>query len=104
MLRWLLRVWRPLPAPLKQVYLRLRYGWIAVGVAALIRDEHGRVLLAHRTYSDDEPWALPGGWLEGNEPIETALQRELLEETGLRVRVGRPAAVGQAGFAVSLLV
>ena len=61
MLRWLLRIWRPLPGPLKLAYLRLRYGWYGVGVAALIRDENGRVLVAHRTYSDDEPWALPGG-------------------------------------------
>jgi 8-oxo-dGTP diphosphatase len=104
MLRWLLRIWRPLPAPLKLVYLRLRYGWHGIGVAALIRDERGRILLVHRTYTDDEPWALPGGWLEGNEPIETGLERELLEETGLRVRVGRPAAVEQTGFAVVVLM
>jgi ADP-ribose pyrophosphatase YjhB (NUDIX family) len=104
MLRWLLRVWRPLPAPLKQVYLRFRYGWTAVGVAALIRDERGRILLAHRTYSDEEPWALPGGWLEGREPIERALERELLEETGLRVRAGPVSAAERAGFAVVLLI
>jgi 8-oxo-dGTP diphosphatase len=104
MLRWLLLIWRPLPAPFKHVYLRLRYGWNAIGVAALIRDERGRILLAHRTYSDDEPWALPGGWLEGEEPIESALERELLEETGLRVRVGRVTAVERAGFAVVLLM
>jgi 8-oxo-dGTP diphosphatase len=104
MLRWLLRIWRPLPGPLKLAYLRLRYGWHGVGVAALIRDEHGRVLLVHRTYSNDEPWALPGGWLEGNEPIESALERELLEETSLRVRVGQVAAVERAGFAVVLLM
>jgi ADP-ribose pyrophosphatase YjhB (NUDIX family) len=104
MLRWLLRIWRPLPFPLKQAYLRLRYGWHGVGVAALIRDDSGRVLLVHRTYSNDEPWALPGGWLEGKEPIEQALARELLEETGLHVRVGRPAGVERAGFAIVLLM
>jgi len=104
MLRWLLRIWRPLPGPLKLAYLRLRYGWHGVGVAGLIRDDRGRVLLVHRTYSNDEPWALPGGWLEGNEPIENALERELLEETGLRVRVGRVTAVERAGFAVLLLM
>src|ERR1700687_2746283 len=98
MLRWLLRIWRPLPGPLKHVYLRLRYGWHGVGVAALIRDKDGRILLVHRTYSDDEPWALPGGWLEGNEPIESALERELLEETGLRGRGGRVSAGGRAGL------
>jgi ADP-ribose pyrophosphatase YjhB (NUDIX family) len=89
---------------LRGLYLRFRYGNFAVGVAALIRDEGGRILLVHRTYSRDEPWALPGGWLEGDEPIERALERELREETGLRVHVGCIKAVERTGFAVVLLM
>src|SRR2546423_13805759 len=105
MLRWLLRIWRQLPAPLRNIYLQLRYAHFGVGVAALIRDEHGRILLVHRTYSRDEPWALPGGWLEGgDEDIERGLERELLEETGLHVRVGGVRAVVRVGFAVVLLM
>jgi ADP-ribose pyrophosphatase YjhB (NUDIX family) len=104
MLPWLLRIWTRLPFPVRQVYLRLRYGHFAVGVAALIRDERGRILLVHRTYSRDEPWALPGGWLEGSEAIERGLARELLEETGLQVRVGGVKAVDRAGFTVVLLM
>lgn len=104
MLPWLLRVWRRLPGPLKLVYLYLRYMRHAVGVAALIRDEHGRVLIVHRTYSIEEPWALPGGWLEGRESIEQTLVRELFEETGLHVRVGRVLAVDRARFVMVVLV
>ncbi len=105
MLPWLLRIWRQLPRPLKQLYLRVRYGGFAVGVAALIRDEHGRILLVHRTYSRDEPWAMPGGWLErGDNAMESALERELYEETGLRVRVGSVRAVQRAGFAIVVLM
>jgi ADP-ribose pyrophosphatase YjhB (NUDIX family) len=104
-LPWLLRIWRPLPHPLKQLYLRSRYGVFGIGVAALIRDDEGRILLVHRTYSQDEPWAMPGGWLErGDEAIESALERELREETGLRVRVGRVRGVQRAGFAIVLLM
>jgi len=86
------------------LYLRLRYGHFGVGVAGLIRDEGGRILLVHRTYSRDEPWALPGGWLEGDEAIERGLERELHEETGLRVKVGAVRAVERAGFAIVLLM
>src|ERR671931_714061 len=104
MLPWLLRIWRQLPGPLKMLYLRVRYGRFAVGVAGLIRDEGGRILLVHRTYSRDEPWALPGGWLEGNEAIERALERELREETGLRVKVGGVQAIERSGFAIVVLM
>ena len=105
MLPWLLRVWRQLPYPLRELYLRLRYGRFAVGVAAFIRDQEGRILLVHRTYSRDEPWAMPGGWLErGDRGLDAALERELREETGLRVRVGDVRAVEKAGFAIVVLM
>ncbi len=105
MLPWLLRIWRQLPGPLRHLYLRVRYGHFGVGLAALIRDERGRVLLVHRTYSREEPWALPGGWLEGGDgAIERALERELREETSLRVKAGPICAVERAGFALVLLL
>jgi ADP-ribose pyrophosphatase YjhB (NUDIX family) len=100
----LLRIWRELPLPLRIQYLKLRYGRFGIGVAALIRDEAGRILLVHRTYSREEPWALPGGWLEGREGVDRTLERELLEETGLRIRVGGVRAIERAGFALVLLL
>jgi len=102
--RFLLRLWRHLPSSLKLGFLRLRYAHVAVGVAALIRDEHGRILLVHRTYSHEEPWALPGGWLEGAEGVDRTLEREFLEETGLRIQTGRVLAVERAGFALVVLL
>jgi ADP-ribose pyrophosphatase YjhB (NUDIX family) len=105
MLRWLLRIWIQLPAPLRYLYLRLRYGRYGVGMAALIHDDRGRIMVVRRTYSRDEPWALPGGWLEGgDEALERGLERELFEETGLRVRVGGIKAFDRHGFAVVLLL
>jgi 8-oxo-dGTP diphosphatase len=103
-LPWLLRIWRDLPGPLRFLYLRVRYGRFAIGVAALIRDERGRVLVVHRTYSREEPWALPGGWLEGGESVEHTLERELLEETGLQVKVGNLVAVDRANFTLVVLL
>jgi len=103
-LRWLLRIWRRLPGPVRFAYLRVRYTRYAVGVAALIRDERGRILIVHRTYSIEEPWALPGGWLEGRETLVHTLERELLEETGLHIRVGAPVAVERGHFALVVLL
>ena len=47
----------------------------------------GHVLI-HRNPEDDF-WALPGGRVEMMEPAHDALQREMLEETGFSVTVGR---------------
>jgi len=59
-----------------------------VGVGAVIVDA-GKVLLIKRRY---EPlkgqWSLPGGAVEVGEPLEHAVAREMLEETGLVVEVG----------------
>ena len=59
-----------------------------VGVGAVVIDG-GKVLLVRRKY---EPlkghWSLPGGAVEVGEPLETALTREMQEETGLVVAVG----------------
>ncbi|HSF03959.1 MAG TPA: NUDIX domain-containing protein, partial [Solirubrobacterales bacterium] len=56
-----------------------------VGVGGVVVHE-GRVLLIRR---GKEPlygrWVVPGGTVELGEPLETALVREMLEETGLEV-------------------
>jgi 8-oxo-dGTP diphosphatase len=59
-----------------------------IGVAAVIRDTHGRVLLVERA-ADPEAgtWALPGGSVELGEPLAAAVCREAQEETGLDVTV-----------------
>ncbi len=64
---------------------------------ALIRDGLGRILLVDPTYKDG--WDLPGGMLEDEEPA-LALGRELAEELGLAVEVGRLLAVDTIPAAV----
>lgn len=48
---------------------------------------YGRVLLVNPTYKPD--WDMPGGMAEENEPPERTVERELMEELGLRVSVHR---------------
>ena len=55
--------------------------------AAIIFNEKHQILLEKR--SDNGFWGLPGGAMEIGESIESALRREVVEETGLVVIIER---------------
>lgn len=63
------------PAPTLQV---------RAGVAAIVQDAQGRVLLHRRRVGGG--WAPPSGHVEPGESLQQALRREILEETGLAIR------------------
>ncbi|WP_168706056.1 NUDIX hydrolase [Gordonia paraffinivorans] len=59
-----------------------------VAVGAVITDEHGRILLVQRRNPPAAgKWSIPGGKVEPGESLEAAVEREILEETGLHVEV-----------------
>ncbi|MEV6494876.1 NUDIX hydrolase [Actinoplanes sp. NPDC051633] len=58
-----------------------------VSADVIIRDSRQRILLVDPKYKPD--WDTPGGMVEANEPPDRAVQRELKEELGLEIRVGR---------------
>jgi 8-oxo-dGTP pyrophosphatase MutT (NUDIX family) len=60
-------------------------------VAAVIRDEQGRVLLIKR--HDDGTWGLPAGAIDPGESPAAAVARETREEAGLEVRAVRVLGV-----------
>lgn len=62
--------------------------------AALITDPAGRVLLVKPNYR--ETWLMPGGYVEADEFPHDTVRRELLEELGLAVDVGRLLVVDWA--------
>ncbi len=69
-----------------------RQGELRIGCSATIFDEkREKVLLTRR--ADNGRWCLPGGRMEAGESAAEACEREVLEETGLTVRVKRLVGV-----------
>ncbi len=62
-----------------------------IGAFGIIFDELGRVLLCHR--EDMDVWNLPGGRVDSGEMPTDALIREVMEESGLEVEIGRLVGV-----------
>jgi len=59
-------------------------------VGAVVHDDAHRLLLIRRGHSPAAGrWSLPGGRVEAGETDDQAVRREVLEETGLHVLVGR---------------
>src|ERR1700761_8752118 len=76
----------------------LRQSKFMVTTTGLVRDEAGRVLLLrHRFWPVGRQSGLPGGYALAGERLEAALAREVREETGLSVEVGRVLGV-RSGF------
>lgn len=76
----------------------------SVSVAGVVVDDEGRALLIQRR--DNGHWEPPGGVLEREETIPEALQREVLEETGIKIAL--PATLtgvykNMTGLIVSLV-
>ncbi|KAK1763176.1 nudix domain-containing protein [Phialemonium atrogriseum] len=67
---------------------------VRVGVAAVISDREGRVVLGRRKGSIGAgKWGFPGGHLEFGETYFQCAEREALEETGLKVKAVKMMAV-----------
>jgi ADP-ribose pyrophosphatase YjhB (NUDIX family) len=89
-----LQVWRRLP-----FWLQGRIEWLLlpkhlVGSMAVVFGDAGGVLLFRHTYRDDYPWGLPGGWLKRGEDPMRAVEREVFEEGGYRVKTLHALVIG----------
>ncbi len=61
-----------------------------MGVGAIVFHE-GKVLLVLRGVEPNKGlWAIPGGSLKLGETLQAGAEREILEETGVVIRAGKP--------------
>lgn len=90
----LLRVWRRLPLSIQGMAEWLLLPKFLVGGVAVVFDDQERVLLFRHTYRLDYPWGLPGGWLKSHEDPVEAVEREIYEESGYRIKALHPLVIG----------
>jgi 8-oxo-dGTP diphosphatase len=78
-------------------YLTMERKPFALAVRILLFNENGQILLlqrSKRSKTNPGKWELPGGKIDAGESFDTALTREILEETGLTIQIHH--AVGTA--------
>ncbi len=63
-----------------------------VGVAVVVQ-RRGTILLGRRAGTYAGEWCIPCGYVEWDEDVRAAAEREFFEETGFQVRTGRVLAV-----------
>jgi 8-oxo-dGTP diphosphatase len=90
----LLWLWRHLPFWLQGRIERLLLPKYLVGAMAVVLDDADRILLFRHTYRNDYPWGIPGGWLKAGEDPTDAVEREIYEESGYRVKALHPMVIG----------
>lgn len=84
----LLKLWRFLNLSGRtQIFImKLFQDKFLVGVTGLIFDEKDRILLFKHTYRQN-PWGLPGGFVQAHEHPAAAVEREIEEESGLVISI-----------------
>lgn len=66
---------------------------VRVGVAAIVRNAKGKMIMGIRKGFGAGKWQFPGGHLEMGESYFACAERETFEETGLRVHAERVIAI-----------
>lgn len=75
-----------MPKDLQLFIMRLLHDKFLVGVTGIILNDKKEILVFKHTYRS-HPWSLPGGYLNGGEHPQEALEREIKEESGFTISI-----------------
>jgi ADP-ribose pyrophosphatase YjhB (NUDIX family) len=78
-------VWGKTPYFLRVRIIRATQPKFTVSVAAIIVNEKSEILLLDHVLRPIFRWGIPGGFIKAGEQPETAVRREIREETGLEL-------------------
>ena len=79
------QVWGRIPYFARLRVIRATQAKFTVSVAAIIINERDEILLLNHVLRPVFGWGVPGGFVEAGEQPETAVRREIREETGLEI-------------------
>lgn len=68
----------------------------SVGVVGVLFNKQGELLIVEHVYHTYPQWGLPGGYMDRGENPHDAVAREMHEELGMRVTVGKPLLIERA--------
>lgn len=86
MIRLAAIIWRFMPIGLRLKVIRLSQPKFTVSVVAIVLNNENKVLVLDHYIRPGATWGLPGGFIEPGETPETAIKREMFEETQLEVK------------------
>lgn len=61
-----------------------------VGIGAIVFHENSILLVKRKNPPCANEWAIPGGRIHPGETLQDAAEREILEETGIKIKAGKP--------------
>lgn len=68
------------------------------GVVGVLLNNADEVLVVEHVFHSKRPWGLPGGWVNRNELLTAAIEREFIEETGLAVKTLYPLSTWSSPY------
>jgi ADP-ribose pyrophosphatase YjhB (NUDIX family) len=97
------KIWKRIPPAARVRLVRVGQPKFTVSAAAVVVNRRGEVLLLDHVLRPNSNWGIPGGFINAGEQPESAVCREIFEETGLKLENVRLVRVRTSRLHVEIL-